>query len=191
MSKGGISAVEQTIANTISETARGDPDDLAAPIVAALTEAGFRIVSAHGREDTALSLRRAETRQLYRSPNGDSWFLARDPATGLAFVRHQANAPSGGQVTDIELGAFLSGPGSPEHEALLRLIGASILNPLGAEADDEPLAVNTGREWSDAEMNALGEMLVRGVSIDEIARRLSRDHGDVRDKVAEVGRACR
>jgi hypothetical protein len=65
--------------------------------------------------------------------------------------RHQANAPSGGQVTDIDLGAFLSGLGSPEHEALLRLIGASIFNPRGAEADDEPLAVNTGRKWSDAE----------------------------------------
>ena len=51
--------------------------------------------------------------------------------------------------------------------------------------------MNTGREWSDAEMNALGEMLVRGVSMDEIARRLRRDHGDVRGKVAEVGRACR
>jgi hypothetical protein len=93
-------------------------------------------------------------------------------------------------VTDIELGAFLGGPGSPEHEALLRLIGASIFNPQGAEADDEPLAVNTGREWSDSEMNALGEMLVRGVSIEEISRRLRRDHGEVRDKVAEVGRAC-
>jgi hypothetical protein len=73
----------------------------------------------------------------------------------------------------------------------LRLIGASIFNPRGAEADDEPVAVNTGREWSDAEMNALGEMLIRGVSMDEIAHRLRRDHGDVRDKVAEVGRACR
>jgi hypothetical protein len=111
--------------------------------------------------------------------------------TGAAFVRHQANTPSGGQVTDIELGAFLSGPGSPEQEALLRLIGASILNPRGAKADDEPLAANTGREWSDAEMKALGEMLVRGVSIDEIARRLRRDHGEVCDKVAEVGRASR
>jgi hypothetical protein len=40
-------------------------------------------------------------------------------------------------------------------------------------------------------MNGLGEMLVRGVSMDEIARRLRRDHGDVRDKVAEVGRGCR
>ena len=191
MPESDSAAVERIIANTINETARGDPDDLAARILAALTEAGFRIVSAHGREDTALSLRRAETRQLYRSPNGDSWFLARDPATGLAFVRHQANAPSGGQVTDIELSPFLNGPGSPKHEALLRLIGASILNPLGAEADDEPLAVNTGREWSDAEMKALGEMLVRGISIDEIARRLSRGRVEVRDKVAEVGRACK
>jgi len=189
MSKLEASAVERIIANTINETARGDPDALAARIVAALTGAGFRIVPADGSEDTALGPQRADARQLYRRPNGDTWFLAHDPATGSAFVRHQANAPSGGQVTDIELGAFLSGPGSPEHEALLRLIGASILNPLGAEA--EPLAVNTGREWSDAEMNALGEMLVRGVSMDEIARRLRRDHGDVRDKVAEVGRGCR
>jgi hypothetical protein len=41
------------------------------------------------------------------------------------------------------------------------------------------------------ELNELGNMLVRGLSIEEIARRLRRDHGDVRDKVAEVGRACR
>jgi hypothetical protein len=191
MSKVEASAVERIIANTIKEAARGDPDALASRIVAALAAAGFLIVSASGREDTALLPQPAVMRQLYRSPNGDSWFLVRDPATGSAFVRHQANAPSGGQVTDIDLGAFLNGPGSPEHEALLRLIGASIFNPRGAEADDEPLAVNTGREWSDAEMNALGEMLVRGVSMDEIARRLRRDHGDVRDKIAEVGRACR
>jgi hypothetical protein len=190
MSERDSATVERVIANTINETARGDPEALAARIVADLAEAGFRIVSAKGKEDTALP-QPAEARQLYRSPNGDTWFLARDPETGSAFVRHQANAPSGGQVTDIELGAFLSGPGSPENEALLRLVGASILNPRGAKADDGPLAVNTGREWSDAEMNALGEMLVRGVSIEEIARRLRRDHGEVRDKVAEIGRACR
>ena len=190
MSKVDTSAVERIIANTINETARGDPDALAARIVAALAEAGYRILPAKGRENAAPRPPRPEPRQLYRSPNGDSWFLVRDPATGSAFVRHQANAPSGGQVTDIDLGAFLSGPGSPEHGALLRLIGASIFNPRGAEADDEPLAVNTGREWSDAEMNALGEMLVRGVWMDEIAHRLRRDHGEVRDKIAEVGRAC-
>jgi hypothetical protein len=67
-----------------------------------------------------------EIRHLYRSPNGDSWFLVCDPATRLPFVRHEANLPSGGQVTDIEISAFLSQPLHPEHEALLRLIGAAI-----------------------------------------------------------------
>lgn len=130
-------------------------------------------------------------RQLYRSPNGDTWFLARDPVTGLAFVRHQANASSGGQVTEIDLDAFLSELRHPEQDALLRLIGTLILDPQGAGADDEPPDVNTRREWSDAQLNELGNMLVRGLSIEEIARALRRDHGEVRVKVAEVGRACR
>jgi hypothetical protein len=82
-------------------------------------------------------MKRAEMTPLYQSPNGDSWFLARDPATGLAFVRHQANAPSGGQVTDIEIGAFLSGPQNPERVALLRLIGSFILDKHGANTGDE------------------------------------------------------
>jgi hypothetical protein len=117
--------------------------------------------------------------------------LSRDPATGTAFVRHHANAPSGGQVSDIELGAFLSGPRNPEHEALLRLIGASILDPQGAEAEAEPAAVDTRREWSDGELSELGDMLVRGVPMEEIARRLRRDHWDVQNKVVEIRRACR
>ena len=55
MSKVEASAIERIIANTINETARGDPAALAARIVAALAEAGFRIVPANLREDTALS----------------------------------------------------------------------------------------------------------------------------------------
>ena len=46
-------------------------------------------------------------RRLYRSANGDTWSLAREPATGSVFVRHEANPASGGQVTDMDLGAFL------------------------------------------------------------------------------------
>jgi hypothetical protein len=34
-------------------------------------------------------------------------------------------------------------------------------------------------------------MLARGFSIEEIAQLLRRDHADIRDKVVEVGRACR
>jgi hypothetical protein len=56
---------------------------------------------------------------------------------------------------------------------------------------DDRVEADAGREWSVAELNQLGNMLVRGLSIEEIARRLRRDHGEVRDKVAEIGRACR
>jgi hypothetical protein len=128
--------------------------------------------------------------QLYRSQNGDTWFLVRDPTTGSAFVRHQANASSGGKVTDVEIEEVLNGPQNPERDALLRVIGTFIVDPQGAEVE-EPPAVDTGREWSGAELKELGNMLLRGLSIEEIARLLRRDHREVRDKVSEVGRACR
>jgi hypothetical protein len=35
------------------------------------------------------------------------------------------------------------------------------------------------------------DLLVRGLSADEIARVLGRDHGEIQDKVVEIGRACR
>jgi hypothetical protein len=193
MPRAGAPPVERIIANTINETARGDPDGLAARIVAALGGAGYRVVPANGMEDTTLGSqpRKYRMEQLYRSPNGDTWFLAHDPATGSAFVRHQANASSGGQVTDVEIDEFLRGPQNPERDALLRVIGASMVNPQRAEAEDEPPGVNAGREWSEAELKELGNMLLRGVPIEEIARVLRRDDREVRDKVAEVGRACR
>ena len=75
MSKVEASAVERIIANTINETARGDPEALAARIVAALAEAGYRILPPNGRENAAPRPPRPEPRQLYRSPTGDSWFL--------------------------------------------------------------------------------------------------------------------
>lgn len=39
----------------------------------------------------------SDRRELYRSPNGDAWFIAREPASGHAFIIHQPNAPSGGR----------------------------------------------------------------------------------------------
>jgi hypothetical protein len=43
------------------------------------------------------------------------------------FVRHEANVPSGGKQTDIDIGEFLSeGQRNPEHQALLRLIGTLV-----------------------------------------------------------------
>jgi hypothetical protein len=66
------------------------------------------------------------TRELYYSSNGDRWHLTRDPDTGRVFIRHQANLPSGGHVTDIEVGVFLGQGKGPEHQELLRLIGALV-----------------------------------------------------------------
>jgi hypothetical protein len=68
-----------------------------------------------------------ETRRLYSSPNGDRWHLARGTTSGRVFIRHEANEPSGGQVTDIEIGDFLtSGGHGPQHAELLRLIGTLV-----------------------------------------------------------------
>ena len=67
------------------------------------------------------------TRELYFSPNGDRWLLAREPGSGQVFIRHEPNIPSGGQPINIELGAFLAATqGGPEHQALLRLIGSLV-----------------------------------------------------------------
>ena len=46
-----------------------------------------------------------EMRELYSSPNGDRWYLARDVGRGQVFIRHEPNPPSGGQATRIEIGA--------------------------------------------------------------------------------------
>ena len=61
-----------------------------------------------------------ERRELYRSPNGDCWFLGREPQDGRAFVI----------LSHIEIGAFLNAETKgPEHQALLRLIGTLVEVP--------------------------------------------------------------
>jgi hypothetical protein len=67
------------------------------------------------------------TREIYHSANGDRWLLALDSDTDRVFVRHVPNLPSGGQVADIDIGAFLIAAGSgPEKQELLRLIGTLV-----------------------------------------------------------------
>jgi hypothetical protein len=70
------------------------------------------------------------TREIYHIANADRWFLAVDSDADRVFVRHEPNLPSGGQVADIEIGAFLIGAGSgPEKQQLLRLIGTLVRSP--------------------------------------------------------------
>jgi hypothetical protein len=61
-------------------------------------------------------------RKIYQSENGDCWWLCRD-ADGVC-VLHEANLPSGGTITKIDLIQFLaSGRNSPEKQALTAMIG--------------------------------------------------------------------
>ena len=65
------------------------------------------------------------SRELYRSPNGDVWSLVR--IGERLMVRHQGNVPSGGTSTDAELIDFLKAGGlGPEKQELLRLIGTLV-----------------------------------------------------------------
>jgi hypothetical protein len=80
-----------------------------------------------GRLDTEGTM--SDRRELYRSPNGDTWFLGREPTSGHAFIIHQPNAPSGGRLSHIELGEFLRSGDGPEQKALLRLIATLVEVP--------------------------------------------------------------
>ena len=81
----------------------------------------YYMVGAEQGTNSAVAVR---TREIYRSANGDRWLLACDSDTARVFVRHEPNLPSGGQVADIEIGAFLIAAGNgPEKQELLRLIG--------------------------------------------------------------------
>jgi hypothetical protein len=62
---------------------------------------------------------------FYTSENGDRWLLATDSG-GRRFVRHLANAPSGGAVEVTDLQAFLDQePHSPQNQAVRKLLHLS------------------------------------------------------------------
>ena len=64
-------------------------------------------------------------RELYRSPNGDCWYLVRDGER--VSVRHEPNIASGGRTSEIDIGSFLRESGrGPQHDALLHLIGSLV-----------------------------------------------------------------
>jgi hypothetical protein len=63
-----------------------------------------------------------QQRKIHQSENGDSWWLCREESN--VFVLHEANVPSGGMITRVELTQFLSSRrNAPEKEALLKMIG--------------------------------------------------------------------
>lgn len=64
----------------------------------------------------AISIAMPNEKELYASPNGDSWHLVRTPGSNDVFVRQTANAVSGGHVIDFAIPVFLGlGRHGPEH----------------------------------------------------------------------------
>jgi len=61
----------------------------------------------------------------------------------------------------------------------------------GKYAGFDQAHVNTGMRWSEMDLVDLGHMLTREVPIKEIAGHLCRSPAEVRDKIAELGQACK
>jgi hypothetical protein len=73
----------------------------------------------------------------WKHPNGDSWFLGREPADGHAFIIHQPNGPSVVASLTLSLSEFLRDAKGLEQQALLRLISLLV--------DVPPFATNAER----------------------------------------------
>lgn len=64
--------------------------------------------------------------EIYRSENGDVWRLIRGGASDQATVCHEANALSGGHVTEIPIDEFLNrGGAGPEYAAVREALASS------------------------------------------------------------------
>lgn len=65
------------------------------------------------------------SRDIYKNSNGDRWTLVR--IDERVVVRHRANEPSGGTISDAELLDFLRAEGlGPEKQSLVQLIGTLV-----------------------------------------------------------------
>ena len=72
---------------------------------------------------------------IHASANDDRWFLCHGDDVADVFVFHEPNAPSGGKSERITLAAFLArDAGSPQHQALLGMIGSLVASYQAASA---------------------------------------------------------
>jgi hypothetical protein len=66
------------------------------------------------------------TREIYRSPNGDRWLLARGPETSRVFVRHEPTFPQVDRSWTLRSPFLIAAGNGPEKQELLRLIGTLV-----------------------------------------------------------------
>ena len=104
-----------------------------------------------------VSMTASLVKELYHSPNGDRWVLNRD-VSGKLIVSHHPNITSGGQVSEIEVEAFLARGGhGPEHQALVEALAR--VDALNRAAGDQSQELSG--EATDQLSRALGQAVAR------------------------------
>jgi hypothetical protein len=94
-------------------------------------------------------------KELYLSPNGDRWALARN-GEGQLVVRHYPNPASGGLASEIAVDVFLSrGEYGPEYQSLSAALAELELS--GKNADDRQPEAKTTENVD----RALGQAVAR------------------------------
>jgi hypothetical protein len=76
--------------------------------------------------------------------------LDKDPATGLAAVKHVANLQSGGHISFVDIASFLSSGNGPEHQALRQLATTEKLATILIAYDVHPTSDSRYHELADA-----------------------------------------
>ena len=76
---------------------------------------------------------------IHYGSNDDRWYLCHGDDPADVYVFHEPNGPSGGRPSRIELAVFLtSANGSPEHRALIGMIGSLVGTDRAAFASGSP-----------------------------------------------------
>jgi hypothetical protein len=94
-------------------------------------------------------------KELYNSPNGDRWVLAKD-TSGRLIISHHPNAASGGSPSEMDADVFLAqGGGGPEHLALVEAL--SSLDAANTQTGRQELSVQAIERLS----RSLGQAVAR------------------------------
>ncbi|WP_329959737.1 serine protease [Paraburkholderia translucens] len=93
---------------------------------------------------------KANSVELYVSPNGDTWLLGIG-ADELPVVHHVPNAASGGRPSEISVATFLSsGQAGPQRDALLQLIGQFVRDRANLPPTSSGIRAALSRPAADA-----------------------------------------
>jgi hypothetical protein len=130
-------------------------------------------------QDTHISI--PDTKLIYESSNGETWYLVEDPVTGLPTVRHIASPQSGRHVSLFEVEAFLLRGEGPEQQALRHLLNQDHLSTILIAYDVHPTQASAHHDLAEA-IRSLGAWWHHLETVWIV--RSDKTPGEIRDKLA-------